>query len=620
MVTGRKGGESVSKLNLFIPITKIDEENRLVYGRIAAEEIDNSGEMFDYESSKPNFEKWSNDQYEASGGLSKGNVRAMHGAVAAGKLTDIHFDDSDRTIEGVAKIVDDNEWQKCLAGVYTGFSMGGRYERRWNDAGVRKYTALPAEVSIVDKPCIKSARFADLVKMDGSVEQLELGKAWDESKHPRNPKGSSDGGKFTGAKSGNTWNDRVADASEEAEQQHQDGMDAYHEGKKRKDNPHPADTDSDTYDVWDMGYTDARDLDRDTDYGQSRIPEDDAEIEDSERFKAKGDPWNKGDNMDYEPTNDEMLARATDLAKAAGSGGWLDYKDQAITELRAEHAEKLGKADAPVHNDADCKVGETCEKCMEKAVATDDLVKTDGADGVVEGEAPGGDADLNKADDLPELSQGWQAKDGSFHLKKADAIAHNERVASGPSLADQIAELRKSVATDADPVAVLTDAVVGLSDEDFAKFVGTERLQKFVDDRLNEAVTLAKTDGIVSDEDREKLEKFASVSEENDLLKTQITGFREEIAAVGPALADLRSEIALIKSMPIPGGPAATDVRTVDKGEDQLLGKGGGEPKVSATQLLDQLEKSISSGELSREQVADMAIRAAQSVGTKVSL
>lgn len=171
---------SQRKLSLFIPITKVDEENRLVYGTLAAEEIDNSGEIFDYESSKPNFEKWSDEQYEASGGLSKGNVRAMHTSIAAGKLTDISYDDDNKMIEGVAKVVDDGEWNKVLEGVYTGFSMGGRYEKRWNDNGNTRYTAKPVEMSLVDKPCIKSAKFAGLSKTfmlqkaDGTTEERQF--------------------------------------------------------------------------------------------------------------------------------------------------------------------------------------------------------------------------------------------------------------------------------------------------------------------------------------------------------------------------------------------------------------------------------------------------------------
>ena len=78
---------SKAKARVFVPLTKVDEEQRLVYGRITQETMDKAKEVMDYETSKPFFEKWSNGIHEATGGLSKGNVRVMHGLVAAGKLT-----------------------------------------------------------------------------------------------------------------------------------------------------------------------------------------------------------------------------------------------------------------------------------------------------------------------------------------------------------------------------------------------------------------------------------------------------------------------------------------------------------------------------------------------------
>jgi hypothetical protein len=80
-------------MSLFLPITKVDIVQRLVYGTISEEVPDKTGEILDYASSRPAFEEWSRQFQEASGGKSLGNVRAMHGAVAAGKLTDITFDD-----------------------------------------------------------------------------------------------------------------------------------------------------------------------------------------------------------------------------------------------------------------------------------------------------------------------------------------------------------------------------------------------------------------------------------------------------------------------------------------------------------------------------------------------
>jgi hypothetical protein len=73
-------------MHLFIPLSKADAAQRLVYGYATAEVPDRSGEICDYASTKPLYEQWSADCAKASGGKSLGNVRAMHGNVAAGKL------------------------------------------------------------------------------------------------------------------------------------------------------------------------------------------------------------------------------------------------------------------------------------------------------------------------------------------------------------------------------------------------------------------------------------------------------------------------------------------------------------------------------------------------------
>jgi hypothetical protein len=92
-------------------------------------------------------------------GKSKGNVRAMHKDIAAGKLIALNFNDTDRQIEVGAKVVDDAEWKKVEEGVYTGFSIGGGYVNRWPDPGtaLTRYTARPTEVSLVDNPCMPGA-------------------------------------------------------------------------------------------------------------------------------------------------------------------------------------------------------------------------------------------------------------------------------------------------------------------------------------------------------------------------------------------------------------------------------------------------------------------------------
>jgi hypothetical protein len=91
-------------LNLFMPLTKVDVDSRTVHGVATAEAPDRAGEICDYDSTKPYFEAWSAEAQAASGGKSLGAVRAMHQRIAAGKLTDIAFDDQDKQILVAAKI------------------------------------------------------------------------------------------------------------------------------------------------------------------------------------------------------------------------------------------------------------------------------------------------------------------------------------------------------------------------------------------------------------------------------------------------------------------------------------------------------------------------------------
>lgn len=157
---------------LFAQITKVDEKARTVSGRMVQEVPDKSGEIFDYDSSKPYFKTWVEETSAASGGKSLGNVRAMHGPVAAGKIVGIDFNDTEKAMDITAKIVDDQEWRKVMEGVYTGFSIGGNYVGNPVVEGdLKRYTASPSEASLVDNPCIPTALFFDVHKADGSVLQ-----------------------------------------------------------------------------------------------------------------------------------------------------------------------------------------------------------------------------------------------------------------------------------------------------------------------------------------------------------------------------------------------------------------------------------------------------------------
>jgi hypothetical protein len=163
--------------NMNIPLFKIDEEQKLVYGRATQEVLDKSDEIMDYESSKSNFEKWSNDFATRTGGKSYGNIRVQHDSKrVGGKIAEpLTFNDTDKAIDICVKVSDDNLFNEIKEGYYTGFSVGGSYGRQWtDDDGILHYTAIPSEISIVDNPCVGTATIM-YVKADGTTENLKIG-------------------------------------------------------------------------------------------------------------------------------------------------------------------------------------------------------------------------------------------------------------------------------------------------------------------------------------------------------------------------------------------------------------------------------------------------------------
>ena len=155
----------------FIPLSRVEEGERLVWGFLD-ETPDRDGECFDYASSKPHFQQWSASLREASGGKNLGNMREMHSRAAAGGLVDIQFDDANKRIALCGRIVDDGAWAKVRAGVYTGFSPGGKLDR-FRAGGQRRYTAKPTELSLVDLPSNPNATFT-MLKAAGGEESVSF--------------------------------------------------------------------------------------------------------------------------------------------------------------------------------------------------------------------------------------------------------------------------------------------------------------------------------------------------------------------------------------------------------------------------------------------------------------
>ena len=160
--------ETLEKIaSLFGGFVKVDATKHQVFAYFD-ETPDRDGEIMDYKSTKPHFLKWAKQQYDASNKLSWGNVRAMHGDIAAGKVIEFNANDEKRRFEFLMEIVDENEWQKCLQGVYTGISPSGDYLKKWKDGNFTRYEGMPKELSLGDRVSNPNAIFR-MVKMDGSV-------------------------------------------------------------------------------------------------------------------------------------------------------------------------------------------------------------------------------------------------------------------------------------------------------------------------------------------------------------------------------------------------------------------------------------------------------------------
>lgn len=121
----------------FAPITKVDDEQRMVYGYASTDSKDSQGEIVKsdaIEAALPDYMKFA-------------NIREMHTMSAVGVAKSAEVNEGGLYIG--AKIVDDSAWLKVKEGVYKGFSIGGKALEKAN--GIITKLRL-TEISVVDRP------------------------------------------------------------------------------------------------------------------------------------------------------------------------------------------------------------------------------------------------------------------------------------------------------------------------------------------------------------------------------------------------------------------------------------------------------------------------------------
>jgi hypothetical protein len=155
-------------------------EQRVVVGYASSERIDGQNDIVDSEALQQAL-----DDY-----MQWANLREMHQPKAVGKVLQatpvkgkIRLSDGTVLVNPlriIAKIVDEDAWQKVKSGILKGFSIGGKVvnsvTQKINGKDIRRITGLTLnEISLVDRPANPDARIV-MMKRDSSMDVNEVAK------------------------------------------------------------------------------------------------------------------------------------------------------------------------------------------------------------------------------------------------------------------------------------------------------------------------------------------------------------------------------------------------------------------------------------------------------------
>lgn len=162
-------------ISLLMPISKVDQEKRIVSGWATTDAVDKQGDIVTAEASANAFDKF------------RGNVRESHTPLAVGKVVafkqDKYYDkETNKFHNGVyvdvyiSKGAQDT-WYKINEGILTGFSIGGNINKTKDvynkdmDKSVRVIEQYDlSELSLVDNPANPNANVVSVQKFVGGEE------------------------------------------------------------------------------------------------------------------------------------------------------------------------------------------------------------------------------------------------------------------------------------------------------------------------------------------------------------------------------------------------------------------------------------------------------------------
>lgn len=130
----------------FIPISKVDEEKRMVYGFASTPHLDSDGEIITLGAIKNALPEY----------LQFPTLREMHQSKAAGTVKETEIKSgAEKGLYIGAKVVADDAWNLVKEGVYRGFSIGGHVLNKVDNV----IDSLDlVEISLVDVPANKKAK------------------------------------------------------------------------------------------------------------------------------------------------------------------------------------------------------------------------------------------------------------------------------------------------------------------------------------------------------------------------------------------------------------------------------------------------------------------------------
>ena len=160
----------MGRLNLYVPFTKVDPEQRIVGGWATVEEPDRQRKVVDFDSAAAALMAWG------------GNMREMHQPLAVGKAVAVRPEPAQKRVwleSFVSRSADgENTWTKIQEGILTGYSIAGSLAKQVPEivkdaagkivADARQYVETINEVSYVDLPAAPSAVYA-FTKSDGTA-------------------------------------------------------------------------------------------------------------------------------------------------------------------------------------------------------------------------------------------------------------------------------------------------------------------------------------------------------------------------------------------------------------------------------------------------------------------